>query len=233
MNKKNYLCVVFAAFVSLVYAQNTEDTPYSKPVDGDTSYAFGVLMGADLKQFGLDFDYDEFMNGFRAAMDGKSKISDDEALPIVQETVEQAVNEIAELNLEKGKRFLAENGKKTGIVTTKSGLQYEVLEKGEGELPGPESRVKVNYKGTLINGNEFDNSYKRGRPAEFSIDRVIAGWTEAIQLMPVGSHYKFFIPSDLAYGDQDMGNGVIPANSVLIFDVELLEVLDKDEENDY
>jgi FKBP-type peptidyl-prolyl cis-trans isomerase FkpA len=205
--------------------QASKDAEYTKNIDKDTSYAFGVLMGADLRQFFLNFDYDAFMHGFKDAMTNKETITDSDALPIVQNTIEDAMKEIAELNLKKGTKFLAENAKKAGIKTTESGLQYQVISEGKGDAPTLENNVKVDYEGTLIDGTVFDSSYKRGKSAEFAIKQVIPGWTEGIQLMKTGSHYKFFIPSDLAYGDRDVGEGAIPANSVLIFDVELLEVL--------
>jgi FKBP-type peptidyl-prolyl cis-trans isomerase FkpA len=202
------------------------DEAYSKKLDADTSYAFGVLMGADLRQFSLEFDYDAFMNGFKQAMDNNSTISDEDALPLVQGAIEDAMKELAQVNLEKGERFLAENAKRAGVKTTESGLQYEVLKEGTGATPGADSVVRVNYQGSLIDGSVFDSSYKRGEPADFPLNRIIEGWTEGIQLMSVGAHYKLYIPSALAYGDRDVGDGIIPANSVLIFDVELLEIVE-------
>jgi len=126
--------------------------------------------------------------------------------------------------LEIGKAFLAENATKPGVVTTASGLQYIVLTEGTGKSPKKKDTVVVNYRGTLINGVEFDSSYLAGRePAEFPLNRVIKGWTEGVQLMGVGSKFKFTIPSELAYGDRDVGP--IPANSVLVFEVELLGIV--------
>ncbi|GMO56095.1 MAG: FKBP-type peptidyl-prolyl cis-trans isomerase [Termitinemataceae bacterium] len=232
MIKKNFLIVMFVAFFSLsvtsVFAQANNGSPkdnYKKSVDKDTSYAFGVLMGADLRQFMLNFDYDGFISGFKDAMNSKETIADSEALPIVQSVIEAAMQELAALNLEKGTKFLSENAKKKGVRTTSSGLQYQVVSEGKGEKPSADSTVKVDYEGTLIDGTVFDSSYKRGQAAEFSINQVIPGWTEGIQLMKTGAHYKFFIPSALAYGEREVGEGLIPANSVLIFDVELLEVV--------
>jgi FKBP-type peptidyl-prolyl cis-trans isomerase len=126
-------------------------------------------------------------------------------------------------NRAEGDKFLRENAKRAGVKTTPSGLQYEVIQQGNGPKPsGPSATVKVHYRGTLLDGTEFDSSYKRGEPAEFQLDRVIKGWSEAVQLMNVGSKYKFYIPADLAYGDRGAGN-VIPPGAVLIFEVELLE----------
>jgi FKBP-type peptidyl-prolyl cis-trans isomerase FkpA len=121
-----------------------------------------------------------------------------------------------------GEKYLADNAKKEGVTVTESGLQYEVMVQGDGDMPVATDVVKVHYKGTLLDGTEFDSSYSRDEPTTFPLNRVIAGWTEGLQLMPVGSKYKFTIPSELAYGDRDLGK--IPANSTLIFDVELLEI---------
>jgi len=125
--------------------------------------------------------------------------------------------------LEAGAKFLEENKKKSGIKTTASGLQYEVLKEGPGPIPKESDTVKVHYRGTLIDGSEFDSSYKRNAPAEFSVAGVIKGWTEALKMMKVGSKWKLYVPSELAYGPQDSPG--IPANSVLIFEVELLEIV--------
>jgi len=122
-----------------------------------------------------------------------------------------------------GQTFLAENAKKQGIVTTGSGLQYQVLREGKGAKPGPTDEVTVHYKGTLINGTEFDSSYSRGEPATFPLNRVISGWTEGVQLMKVGAKYRFFIPSEMGYGERGAPPN-IPPDSVLIFDVELLRI---------
>jgi FKBP-type peptidyl-prolyl cis-trans isomerase FkpA/FKBP-type peptidyl-prolyl cis-trans isomerase FklB len=128
----------------------------------------------------------------------------------------------AEENKKKGEQFLAENAKKEGFKVTKSGLQYNEVKKGTGPSPKPDDIVKVHYKGMLINGKEFDSSYKRNKPAEFPVKAVIPGWTEALQLMKVGSKFQLVIPPELAYGSR--GNPSIPGNSVLIFDVELLDI---------
>ena len=138
-------------------------------------------------------------------------------------TVATAVSTPALSAARAGQIFLAENSKRPGVKKTGSGLQYEVLKEGNGEHPGPGSRVTVHYQGTLISGETFDSSYTRGQPVTFRLDQVIPGWTEGLQLMTAGSRYKFFIPAHLAYGTQRVGN-LIPANSALVFDVELLAV---------
>mgnify|MGYP000349334551 CR=1 FL=1 len=126
--------------------------------------------------------------------------------------------------MEQGKQFLEENAKKEGVVTTASGLQYKVIREGDGAKPTASDEVEVHYRGTLIDGTEFDSSYKRGQPLTFPLSRVIAGWTEGVQLMPIGSKYEFYIPYNLAYGEKGAG-GLIPPYAALIFEVELLRIL--------
>jgi FKBP-type peptidyl-prolyl cis-trans isomerase len=131
---------------------------------------------------------------------------------------------MAQDNSAEGQAFLAENAQKEGVVTTPSGLQYQVMSEGEGDSPQATDMVRVHYKGTLINGTEFDSSYKRGQPAEFGLNQVIKGWTEGVQLMKVGATYRFFIPPELAYGSRGAG-AVIGPDCTLIFEVELLDIL--------
>jgi FKBP-type peptidyl-prolyl cis-trans isomerase FkpA len=192
--------------------------------DENTSYAFGMALGSDLKQTGVQFNYDAFIQGFKESIEGKeTRISRDEAIQIIQTAFMSAMANQAEENKAKETQFLAENGKKDGIQTTPSGLQYEIITQGSGVKPGAGDTVSVHYEGTLIDGTVFDSSYERGEPSQFPLGGVIPGWTEGIQLMNVGSTYRLFIPSALAYGEQGAGSS-IPPNSALIFKVELLSI---------
>jgi FKBP-type peptidyl-prolyl cis-trans isomerase len=196
--------------------------------DRDTSYAFGLFMGTNLKDsgFAYNFDYAEMMEGFKAAFEGKdTRLTQEEAYAAVQTAFTEFQDKQAADNKEKETAFMTDNGKKSGVTTTASGLQYEVIAGGTGPKPRASDTVRVNYEGTLLDGTVFDSSYTRGEPAEFPLDGVIPGWTEGIQLMPVGSTYKLYIPSELAYGTQSPG-GAIGPNSTLIFKVELLAIVE-------
>jgi len=205
------------------------------------SYGLGVSFGAYLKRaldenkkVDINLNTEMVMNGVNDAVGGTEKLSREEI-----ETVMKALDtltrekhkELAEKKkaeaLKAGSDYMADNGKKPGVVTTESGLQYAVVTEGKGEKPGPGDRVKVHYKGTLIDGTQFDSSYERGQPAVFGVGQVIKGWTEGLQLMPVGSKFTFVIPSDLAYGER--ATGKITPHSTLLFDVELLSIESKGE----
>ena len=196
------------------------------------SYAVGANVGASLANTGQKFDLKALYDGLTDVMQGKElKYSDEELTAFltsfgqkVQEQEEALVRDMADKNLAKGNAYLEENGKKEGVTVTDSGLQYEVLSEGAGEKPTEDSTVRVHYAGTTIDGVEFDSSYKRGEPVEFPLDSVIPGWIEGVQLMNVGSKYRFTIPSELAYGVRG-GGQVIGPNETLLFDVELLEIL--------
>ena len=201
------------------------------------SYSLGVSFGEYLKR-ALDenekvdvvMNSDVVMQGVADALSGNKKLSDEDIKEVMQSLEKLTREKQAALaktqagkSIKEGQDFLAANAKKDGVITTESGLQYSVMTKGEGANPTADDTVKVHYKGTLIDGTEFDSSYKRGEAVEFPLKNVIKGWTEGLQLMPVGSKYKFTIPSDLAYGER--ATGKITANSTLIFEVELLEIV--------
>jgi len=196
------------------------------------SYAIGADIGANLKRSKMDsLNVDIMAVGLRDGLDSTVKI-DEEKLRVVMEgfmAKMQGARQAEEMqkadgNRAAGEAYLAENAKREGVVTTPSGLQYEVSQMGTGAKPAAADQVKVHYTGTLVDGTVFDSSVERGEPAVFGVGQVIPGWVEGLQLMPVGSKWKLFIPSDLAYGPSG-GGGKIPGNSVLVFEVELLEIV--------
>ena len=194
------------------------------------SYSLGYQFGQNLKTQGVDINIDVYTSGIKDALGGKEpKMSREEIRATItglqqrlQAARQKELKEMAAKNVEEGKKFLAENQKKGGIKTLPSGLQYKIIAEGSGKMPKAEDTVTVNYKGTLIDGTEFDSSYKRGEPATFKVNGVIKGWTEALQLMKEGSKWQLFIPSELGYGER--GQGRIPPNSTLIFEVELISI---------
>jgi FKBP-type peptidyl-prolyl cis-trans isomerase FkpA len=239
--RKTIKLSLIAASVLALTACNQEAKKEQADVKLDTvaqqqAYGIGASVGnflnkdlADKKEIGIELDQALLMRGFEDALAGNAKIDEEkirEALTALDESVRTKQEEKAKVESEKskveGEKYLADNAKKEGVMVTESGLQYEVMSEGEGAKPVATDVVKVHYKGTLLDGTEFDSSYSRNEPTTFPLNRVIPGWTEGLQLMPVGSKYKFTIPSDLAYGDRDLGK--IPANSTLIFEVELLEI---------
>lgn len=189
------------------------------------SYAFGLNIGANLKNIGFDsLSYTSFAAALEDIMLQREKMTLEEAQALVQTTIATRQEAVAKEKSAEGEQFLAENGKKSNIVTTESGLQYEIITKGEGPVPTSADKVKVHYTGMLLDGNIFDSSVERGEPIVFGVTGVIKGWTEALQLMPVGSKWKLFIPQDLAYGPRGAGGGEIPPYAALIFEVELLGI---------
>jgi FKBP-type peptidyl-prolyl cis-trans isomerase FklB len=199
------------------------------------SYSLGYMQGNSMANFfkerSVEIDANTLSKAFKAGFSGsKPALTQHEMHEIVSAyqvnmaaKQSELIKEAAEKNKKAGEAFLQENRNKEGIVTLPSGLQYKVLKEGTGETPKATNRVKVNYRGTLIDGREFDNSYKRGEPAVFEAEKVIPGWTEALQLMKVGAKWEVFIPANLAYGDK-AGGAIIGPNSVLIFEIELLAI---------
>ena len=190
------------------------------------SYALGLSMGNNFKSSGIQsLNIDDFANGVKAIYENiKPEMSYDEAKQIINEFFTRMQQEMTEKNREIGEQFLVENKKRAGVITLPSGLQYEVITEGKGAKPKATDRVKCHYEGQLINGQVFDSSVKRGEPAVFGVNQVIPGWVEALQLMPVGSKWKLYIPSDLAYGEKGASEAIAP-NSTLIFEVELLDIV--------
>ncbi|MDR2633770.1 MAG: FKBP-type peptidyl-prolyl cis-trans isomerase [Treponema sp.] len=212
-----------------VYAEGVPEVSSQVSEELDTSYAFGMVIGSDLKQTGLVFNYNAFVRGLKESMeDRETRFTMDDAVLKVQTAFMAAMAKRAEENRQKEAAFLEQNSKKPGILLTSSGLQYEVITEGSGQKPEGSDMVRVNYKGTLTDGTVFDSSYSRGEPAEFPLDAVIPGWTEGIQLMSEGAFYRLYVPSKLAYGEQGAGS-VIPPYATLIFEVELLSILEDPE----
>lgn len=193
------------------------------------SYGIGLNMGQQLADNPFDgLDIEAVAAGLKAAFAGEEPaVSEDQiraAFTVISQRMQAVEAEAAKAAAGEGEAFLAANAQKPGIVVTASGLQYEVLVQGDGEKPTRSDKVRTHYHGTLIDGTVFDSSYNRGQPAEFPVGGVIAGWTEALQLMPVGSKYRLYIPHNLAYGERGAG-GAIKPYSALVFDVELLAIV--------
>lgn len=236
MLRKFVACAVIA-FVSLAGTSFSQD---KKPSDEmkNFSYAMGMNTANSLKNMtdkqDLDFDFDAFMKGIKDTYNGtKTEMNQEEAGQVIQQVMmriqqkqQQKMQAAGEKNSTAGAVFLEQNRKKKNIKTTASGLQYEVLKEGKGAKPALEDVVTVNYSGKLLDGTEFDSSYKRNEPATFPLNRVIKGWQEGLQLMTVGSKYKLYIPAELGYGAQGAGN-VIGPNQTLLFEVELLSIKGK------
>jgi len=215
-------------------AAQPQSLPGFKTQEEKNSYALGLNIGRGLKQQPVDIDTPSLLRGLKDALaGGKALLTDQEvdaALAEMQAQLrakqEEKKKQAGEANVKEGAEFLASNKTKEGVVTLPSGLQYKILKEGTGPKPAATDTVVCHYRGTLINGKEFDSSYRRGQPATFPLNRVIKGWTEVVQLMPVGSKWQLFIPPDLAYGPNGAGPDIGP-NATLIFEVELISIQGK------
>jgi len=234
--KKISLILLTLLCVTVVYAQKNKKEKKSKSkvevvapksLPEITSYALGVNIADGLKQnseqLGITVDWEWIVRGLREAADGKSQF-DSAKMSEAFAKLDSLVKENRDIKARKQKEFLEENKKKAGVITTPSGLQYEVITLGTGAKPTLESNVEVNYEGKTIDGKVFDSSYERGTTTSFKLSNVISGWQEGLQLMPVGSKFRFYIPSELAYGERGAGNDIEP-NATLIFEVELLNIV--------
>jgi len=214
----------------------TREVPELSTQKDKFSYAVGMNVGTNLRRQSVPVDPDLLMRGLKDVLAGNpTLLTEDEERTILTEVqadirrqMQEKMKAQGEANKKEGDAFLAANKTKEGVVTLPSGLQYKILQAGTGPKPTATDSVTVNYRGTLVNGTEFDSSYKRGQPATFPVTGVIKGWTEALQLMPVGSKWQLFIPPDLAYAER--GPGEIGPNATLIFEVELLKIAEKDQE---
>jgi len=232
MKNKSIITMILVAVVALVagyliafliHSVKPESRISMKSESDSLSYFLGLNIGYSLQQMQMD-DMDAALvaSGINQVVNDSSAFDQMMAQNVFMQ-LQNAVQERKSMEtIEEGTKFLEENGKREGVITTESGLQYEILTEGDGPMPADTSNVTVNYKGTLIDNTVFDSSYDRDEPVSFRLDRVIPGWTEGLQLMPVGSKYKFYIPSNLGYGPR--GAGRIPPNSVLIFEVDLISI---------
>ena len=225
------LLSVVLGVVLLVSQANAEEKKALQTAKEKQSYSIGADIGSKLKSQSIDIDTDLFSQGVKDAFSGEKLMMTeqemkDTLMALQKELMDKQAErnkQVGEKNKKEGEAFLSENKKKEGVKTLPSGLQYKVIKEGTGKTPKAEDTVVTNYRGTLIDGTEFDSSLKRGQPATFPVKGVIPGWTEALQLMKEGSKWELFIPSNLAYGERGAG-GTIGPNAALIFEIELISV---------
>ncbi len=224
---KKFMILILALSSITISAQYA--TPTLENNEDSLSYFLGLSLGYELQSPPFEANKDLIQQGFKEAFTGAAPVDQQttqevfrELQMMLQQKETEKANMASQEAIQAGNLFLLENGQREGVTTTASGLQYEVLVKGDGAMPADTSEVEVHYEGTLMDGTVFDSSYERGESISFPLNRVISGWTEGVQLMPVGSTYMFYIPSELGYGSR--GTGPIPANSVLIFKIELLGI---------
>mgnify|MGYP001589148307 CR=1 FL=1 len=246
--KKYALPLALVGLVSLQACnqQNTSTESASAPASAEVSLetteqrlSYGIAFGLAQRMAtdGVPLDSDAFSAGFSDGLSGAEPLMTQEEIATEMQAYQEemaaqqqaAQSALSEANAAAGVQFLEENAAREGVVVTDSGLQYEIVEAGEGAKPGPDDTVEVHYRGTLIDGTEFDSSHKRGETVSFGVGQVIAGWTEALQLMPAGSKWKLAIPSELAYGAGGAGQMIGP-NATLIFEVELISIPSQAEE---
>mgnify|MGYP001333884218 CR=1 FL=1 len=226
--------IAFLGVLLLTAQVSAEETTVLKTEKDKVSYAIGTEVAKSIKQQGIDLDVDVLLKAVKDVLSAQNLLMTDDEIRKTMATVHaelkqkrmqgmRARTKDAEENRKEGEIFLAENKTKEGVVTLPSRLQYKILKAGDGKKPTDADMVEYHYRGTLIDGTEFDSSYKRGQPATFKVTGVIPGWREALKLMPVGSKWQLFIPPELAYGEQGSGRHIVP-NATLIFEVELLAI---------
>lgn len=226
------ILITLLGIIFLACTAHAEENTALKTKKEKISYGIGMDVGKSLKQQELDVDPEIVSRGINDILSGNKPLMTEEEFrsfmtELKKDMMAKQMEQRAEAgirNKEESETFLAENGEKDGVVTLPSGLQYKVIEEGTGATPKLTDTVTVHYRGTLIDGTEFDSSHGRGQPATFPVNGVIPGWTEALQLMKTGAKWKLFIPSDLAYGERGAGRSIIGPNAALIFDVELLSI---------
>ena len=228
---KLYMAFLILTITASACSVKNESVNNNKTMDLKTeidsvSYGIGVNIGKNLAGQGMgSLNPEAIATALNDVLSGSElKINEQECMSIVSTYMQDAQARKAQEAIDEGKKFLEENGKRSAVVTLASGLQYEIVAEGNGPKPGPADKVKTHYHGTLINGDVFDSSVERGEPIEFPVNGVIKGWTEALQLMPVGSKWKLYIPYDLAYGERGAGAQIGPF-STLIFEVELIDIV--------
>jgi FKBP-type peptidyl-prolyl cis-trans isomerase len=227
--KKKILAILVILLASLVFwgcskgNGGSGSSAKEENFDKNSSYALGMNIGSSLAQDGIRPNLNEFMKGIKDSLAGDTKMTEFEAMMAIQTAYQTMMEGKEAESMQAEIDFLAENSKKPGIIITPSGLQYEIITDTTGRKPSASNTVKVHYEGKLTDDTVFDSSYERGMPVEFPLDGVIAGWTEGLQLMGIGSKYRFYIPSELGYGAG--GAGPIPPYSTLIFEVELIDII--------
>ncbi len=220
--------ILIVSLLAVLVASSVAAEDKFKSKQEEVGYAIGMNIGTSMRNQKLDVDPNQIAAGIVAAFKGDKTILTvtemQQILTTFQQKMQQEQMSKAAIAVEEGKKYLAANSKKKGVITLDSGLQYKVIKSGDGAQPTAGSTVQVNYRGTLIDGSEFDSSYKRGKPATFPVSQVIKGWTEALQLMHVGDKWELTIPADIAYGKQSP-SPQIPPNSTLLFEIELLKIM--------
>jgi FKBP-type peptidyl-prolyl cis-trans isomerase FklB len=231
MKEMKYLLIAAMCSNLALSAVMASDKPELTLQKDRESYSIGFQVGTSIKNDGVEIDLDLLMQGLKDAIEGtQPRLSQEEMTRLItdlrkvtREAQQKKIQELGVKNLKEGEAFLAENQKKEGVKTTGSGLQYRILKEGDGPLPKATDTVSVHYKGSFIDGKEFHSSYERGTPEKFQVSGVIKGWTEALQLMKVGSKWQIFVPPELAYGQSSPG-ARIPPNSALVFEIDLLSI---------